>query len=90
VTVTFSEVDRTNVTLNAAVDIVDPSFNESLLKDFPNDQRNFNRLSLADIGSSTSDPTKIFVPSLEGKAEVRLHVNGNSNNIAGFAEHTWA
>src|SRR5262249_46996659 len=42
VTVTFSEADRTNVTLSAAVDIVDPSFNESLLKDFPNDQRNFN------------------------------------------------
>ena len=85
ITVTYQAVDQTKLSLLAAVDITNPDFEESYLKDFPNDQRNFNWLPVSELREA-DDVTKFLVPSIAANAAIRLHVEADADSLTGFVE----
>ncbi|MCA9135486.1 MAG: beta-propeller fold lactonase family protein [Planctomycetales bacterium] len=84
ITVTYAAVDQSKLSLVAAVDITSADYENdaSFLKDFPKDQRNFNRLTLGEVlDTSTSDITKIFDPTIKAEAALRFHVRTGGSEV---------
>lgn len=85
-TVTSRQVDQTKLQMIAAIDIVDPDFasDENLinLRNNPNDQRYFDRVTLSDLREKELDD--LFKPVLNANADINLHVKTDSSNLTGF------
>lgn len=81
--ISYDTLDRTKLTLTAAIDFTDPGF----VRVVPGNELTFNRLTLAEMRAA-SDKKEVFEPILKGEAAARLHVATNSDELDGFVEQS--
>ncbi|MBI3461485.1 MAG: hypothetical protein HY000_00265 [Planctomycetes bacterium] len=90
-TVYWDAKEKTEVTVAASVDIIDPSFNHVFFDE--NKQVTYNRLTIlaGDLFDNHSELfthplTEIFNPVLEANAKLRLHVESDMELLSGAVE----
>eukprot|EP00913_Durusdinium_trenchii_P008806 g8272.t1 len=88
VALSYTTLDRTKLTLTAAIDILDPSFENKSFGPFdPAIEATWNRLTLGEL--RTGKKIDKFKPILKGEAAARLHVATNSDDLAGFTPQSF-
>lgn len=84
ISVTYRPADQTRLEFVTAIDVTSPGFSDTTLDDpmFANDQRALNRVTRADF--SLQEFSELFVPSVTGNAEIRLHVDADADGLTDF------